>query len=95
MTETQETQQSLPLKPQEKKPDPLRRPWLYYGTNKIEDMSNRQIRNALRQVCRGAQKRLKPQEDKTDKASLIEIAFATALEVILDSHMRGHSPYPR
>jgi hypothetical protein len=82
----------------DKKPDWERRAWLYHGKQKIESMSMRQLRGAVRGVARSRAKELPRERDekvKVNKAALIDVALATILEVILDSHDRGVSLYPR
>ncbi len=80
------------------KPNWERRPWLYYGKQKLESMSMRQLRGAVHGVARSRAKELPRERDekvKVNKAALIDVALATALEIILDSHTRGVSLYPR
>jgi len=79
----------------ERVPDWKRRAWLYYGTQKLETMSNRQLKGALKRVQKTAPARQRYDRDDKSKPSYTGVAMATALEVVLDTFTRGGAPYPR
>lgn len=97
-------QEKPPLPPTSKKSLTAveRRPDLYIRNQKVDAMSARQLRGELR---RAAKRTRLPQElqinEKTgavkgvSKGALVDAALAVVLKTVLDSHIRGVSPYPR
>jgi hypothetical protein len=79
----------------ERTPDWKRRAWLYYGTQKLETMSNRQLKGALKRVQETAPSRQRYDRDDKSKPSYTGVAMATVLEVLLDTFTKGGAPYPR
>lgn len=75
-----------------------KRPWLYHGTQKIDAMSTRQLRGALRRTTRTRAHELPRERDekaKVNKAALVDVALGIALEIVLDSHRHGVPSYLR
>lgn len=60
--------------------NPERRPWLYIRDQKVESLSNRQIKGELRRV---------KSHDFYGKV------LQVVLSAVLDSHERGVNPFPR
>jgi 1-deoxy-D-xylulose 5-phosphate reductoisomerase len=81
---------------------PERRPDLYIRTQKVDVMSNKQIRGELSRMIR--HNRL-PHEiqinEKTgavkgvSKGAQFDAAFAVVLKIMLDNHVLGMSSFPR
>jgi hypothetical protein len=61
----------------------------------VGKMSNRQIRGELKQVIKKAAFPRTPQAKTCGGRAMFDTMFATIMEIFLDSHERGVSPFPR
>ncbi len=61
----------------------------------LRTMSTKQLRGELKRVLKKAAFPRTPQAKYTGGRALFDTAFATILEVFLDGHEKGKSPFPR